>query len=140
MKRNYIRFLPAWLFLGIAVASPHVAAADRLVPGEWEFTNKTGRDSYAYKKCLKDADAAQVNGEAAAARAAMEKDMAGRCTVESFAVNQNTVDYILVCASQRIQSSTDYRGERSEATITVSAGTDVTTSTVKGRRLGPCRP
>jgi len=140
MQQPYTRIVSGLLLTALAIASPLLTAADRLQTGEWEFTNKSGRDSYTFKKCLKASDAAQVNGDAAAARTAMEQDTAGRCTVESFAIVEDTVDYVLVCGAQRIKSTTTYRGDRSEATLTVSNDTAVTTSSVKGHRTGVCKP
>lgn len=140
MQLPYDRIGSGLLFAALMIASPLLIAADRLLTGEWEFTNSSGRDSYTFKKCLKASDAAQVNGAAATARAAMEQDAAGRCTVESFAVAEDTVDYVLVCGAQRIKSTTTYHGDRSEATITVSNDSGETTSTVKGQRTGACRP
>ena len=140
MQRQHTRFGWGPLLVALAIASPVSAAADRLLTGEWEFTNKSGRDAYTFKKCLKASDAAQVNGDVANAKAAMEQDAAGRCTVESFAIAEDTVDYLLVCGSQRIKSTTAYRGDRSDATITVSTENGVTTSSVKGHRLGVCKP
>ena len=128
------------LLMAMAIVAPPLTAADRMQTGEWEFTNKSGRDGYTFKKCLKASDAAQVNGDAAAARAAVEQDTAGRCTVESFTIAEDTVDYVLVCGAQRIKSTTAYRGDRSDATITISNDSGVTTSSVKGHRTGVCRP
>lgn len=131
---------PPILVVLLTIAPTPSPAAERLTPGEWEFTNKSGRDAYTFKKCLKSSDAAQVNGDVAAARAAMEQDTAGRCTVESFAIVEDTVEYVLLCGSQRIKSTTTYRGDRSDATLTVTNDSGVTTSNVKGRRTGVCRP
>ena len=140
MQQPYTRTRSGLLFAVLTIVSPLLPAADRLLTGEWEFTNKSGRDAYTFKKCLKATDAAQVNGDAAAARTAMEQDTAGRCTVESFAIAEDTVDYVLVCGAQKIKSTTAYHGDRSEATITVTNDTGVTASSVKGHRTGVCRP
>lgn len=113
-------------------------AADRAVPGQWEFTTTTEGTPHSFTRCMTAEDASQVNGDSVSGRAAAVKKAAGRCTVESFTAAGSSVEYVLVCGPRKISSATVFHGDSSEGTLTTTFEGKATTSQVKARRLGAC--
>jgi Protein of unknown function (DUF3617) len=135
---------PLRALLGAATACCLIAgssllyAADRMLPGQWEFTTTTEGDPHVFAHCMSTEDAGQVNGDSKSGKLAAEKKAEGRCTVESFAAAGNSVEYTLVCGSRTIKSATVFHGDSSEGTLTTTVDGKVVTSQVKARRLGAC--
>jgi hypothetical protein len=128
--------LSAWL-----VISTPLRAAERLDPGQWEFTLTTDGASHTSAHCVTPAEAGQANGDVAAARAAAEKKAAGHCTVKSYGIQGDTVSYSLACGNRTIDSVTTYRGDTSEGTLTTTVqGAKPAVTHVKARPVGACAP
>jgi hypothetical protein len=118
-----------------------VFAAERLQPGQWEFTLTTDGASHTSAHCVTPAEAGQVNGDVAAARAAAEKKAAGHCTVKAYAIQGDAVSYSLACGNRTIDSVTTFHGATSEGTLTTTVqGAKPTVTQVKARRIGACAP
>jgi hypothetical protein len=122
----------------LIVASTLVHAADRMAPGQWEFTTTTEGAPRVFATCMSAADVNQVNGDSVSGRAAAEKKAEGRCTVRSFMAAGSTVEYTLVCGERTITSKTVFHGDKSEGTLMTTVDGKVVTSEVKARRLGAC--
>ena len=123
---------------GLFAVSGPLRAADRAVPGQWEYTTTTDGTSRTFTSCMSAEDASLVNGDSKTGRAAAERKGQGRCSVKTFTANGDSVDYTLICGTRTIKSATVYHRDTSEGTlITTTDGKDVT-SRVKARRLGDC--
>jgi hypothetical protein len=121
------------------VISTSLYAAERMQPGQWEFTLTTDGASHTSAHCV--TDAAEVNGDVATARAAAEKKAAGHCTVKSFGIQGDTVSYTLVCGNRTLDSVTTFHGVTSEGTLTTTVqGAKPAVTHFKARRLGACPP
>jgi hypothetical protein len=128
------------LSAGLVISTP-LRAAERLEPGQWEFTLTTDGASHTSAHCVTPAEAGQVNGDVAAARAAAEKKAAGHCTVKSYGIRGETVSYSLACGNRTIDSVTTFHGETSEGTLTTTVqGAKPAVTHVKARRVGACTP
>ena len=140
MSSNRLR--SAFFFTSLSaclVISTPLRAAERLEPGQWEFTLTTDGASHTSAHCVTPADAGQVNGDVAAARAAAEKKAAGHCTVKSYGIQGETVSYSLACGNRTIDSVTTFHGETSEGTLTTTVqGAKPAVTHVKARRVGAC--
>ena len=115
-------------------------AADRMAPGQWEFTLTGDGESRTLNQCMTPDQANEMNGDTTTARSFAEKRAKGRCTIKSYDVQGNTVKYSMVCGDRTIDSSTTFSGDTSEGTLkTTTADGKVDTRTVKAHRLGACR-
>jgi hypothetical protein len=122
----------------MAITLP-LRAADRMAPGQWEFTLTGNGGSRTMNQCMTSDQANEMNGDARTARAFAEKRTAGRCTIKSYDIQGNTVKYSLVCGDRTIDSSTTFTGDTSEGMqTTTTADGKVDVRTVKARRLGAC--
>lgn len=140
MKHNLLSSRPLLsAAAGCLIAgSTLVYAADRMVPGRWEFTMITDGAPRVFASCMTAADAAQVNGDSASGKAAAEKKAEGRCAVKSYAIAGSTVEYTLVCGERTIRSRTVFHGDHSEGTLTTTVDGKPVTAEVKAHRLGAC--
>jgi hypothetical protein len=126
------------LFFVVAQAAP-LRAADNWQAGQWEFTYVTNGKSKGTNRCVPPTEAVEANGDLKSARAAAAKRVAPACSVETYAIAGDTVNYSLICSNQSIAHTIRYHGDTSEATITTSVqGAKPLVSHVKGRRLGEC--
>jgi len=123
---------------GPIAGSTTLYAADRLVPGKWEFSTTSDGTPRVFTNCMSAEDASQVNGDSKSGRAAAEKKAAGRCTVESYTALGSSVEYTIACGSRTIKSATVFHGDSSESTVTTTVDGKTVTSQVKARRLGAC--
>ncbi len=124
----------------LALASAPLPAAERVRPGQWEFTiiHPVGEPN-VFKHCITADEAASVNGDTKTARAYAEKKAAGRCTITSYDVHGNTVSYALKCGEVAIRTRSVYNGDTSEGDQTSKNGSaPEVVSHVKARRLGDC--
>ena len=139
-----LRLLRTALFASLSaclVASTPLLAAERLQPGQWEFTLTNDGASHTSAHCVTPTEAGQVNGDVATARAAAEKKAAGHCTVKSYAIQGDAVSYSLACGNRTIDSVTTFHGETSEGTLTTTVeGAKPAVTHVKARRVGACTP
>lgn len=116
-----------------------VRAAERMAAGQWEFTLTGSGESKVMKQCMTPDQTEEMNGDTKTARAIAEKRAKGRCTVKSYDIQGNTVNYALICGDRTIESTTTFTGDTSEGTQTITtADGKIETRTVKARRLGPC--
>lgn len=124
---------------GLILTSASVHAADRLQPGQWEFTLTTDGSSHTAAHCITPGEATEVNGDTASGRAAAEKKAGTRCTVRSYAISGDTVSYSLLCGNRTIDSTTLFHGETSDGSLTTTVqGEKAVVTHVKARRLGAC--
>jgi len=114
-------------------------AAERMVPGEWEFTMVTDGATRTFSSCMTAADGAQINGDSNSGRAAAEKKSAGRCTVQAYEIKGDSVTYTLLCGTRTIASATSFHGVTSEGTLITTTDGKAVTAQVKARRVGACR-
>jgi hypothetical protein len=127
------------IVIGAAIAaSSSLFAAERAIPGRWEYTMTSEGASRVLTSCMTAEEASQVNGDSSSGRAAAEKKSAGRCTVKSFTATGSAVAYTLVCGSRTISSTTVFHGDSSEGTLTTTVEGKEVVSHVKARRLGAC--
>ena len=136
----FTRNVPAAVVCALLVAAAlPLSAADRMAPGQWEFTLTGNGESRTMKQCMTADQANEMNGDAKTARGFAEKRNNGRCTIKSYDIQGNTVKYSLVCGDRTIDSSTTFSGDTSEGTLTTTtADGKVDAKTVKARRLGSC--
>jgi len=121
------------------IAAPSLLdAAERMIPGSWEFTMTTDGAPRVFTNCMSAEDASQVNGDSNSGRAAAEKKSGDRCTVKSFTAGGNSVEYTIVCGARTITSVTVFHGDSSEGTLTTTVDGKAITSQVKARRIGAC--
>jgi hypothetical protein len=114
-------------------------AAERMAAGQWEFTLTGSGESRTVKQCVTEDQANEMNGDTKTARGFAEKRAKGRCTIKSYDIQGNTVEYSLVCGDRTIDSRTTFAGDTSEGTLTTTtADGKVDARTVKARRLGAC--
>jgi len=129
------------LFVLLLAAGSRLDAADRMTPGQWEFTMTTKGESHVSKSCV-DADlAAVVNGDSRTGREAAEKNaakMKSNCRVTDFTVNGDTVSHAMTCGARTILSTATYHGDRYEGEMKTKTATEETTTKVTARRLGAC--
>ena len=126
--------------VALALASAPLFAAERVRPGQWEFTIvHPGGEPNVFKHCITADEATSVNGDTKTARAYAEKKAAGRCTITSYDVHGNTVSYALKCGEVAIRTTSVYHGDTSEGEQTSKNGSaPEVVSHVKARRLGDC--
>ena len=126
---------------GLILTSASLRAADRMQPGQWEFTLTTDGNSHTAAHGIAPVEAREVNGDTKSGREAAEKKASGHCTVRSYAIQGDTVSYSLTCGNRTIDSITTYHGETSDGslTTTVQSGKAVVTHVV-ARRVGACLP
>jgi hypothetical protein len=129
------------MVIGLLVStSTPVRAADRMAPGQWEFTMTGDGESRTTKQCMTRDQANEMNGDTKTARSFAEKKANGRCTIKSYDVQGNTVSYSLVCGGRTIDSTTTFSGDTSDGTLkTTTADGKVDARIVKARRLGACQ-
>jgi hypothetical protein len=125
----------------LLVASAWLDAAERMVPGQWEFMMTTKGASHSSKYCV-DADLAAVaNGDSRSGREAAEKNAAktkSNCIVTEFTAKGDTVSYTMTCGDRMIRSTATHHGDRYEGVLKTKTATEETTTEVKARRLGAC--
>jgi Protein of unknown function (DUF3617) len=128
-------------FAALLAASARLDAAERMVPGQWEFTMTTKGASHSSKYCV-DADLAAVaNGDSRSGREAAERQAAktkSNCAITDFTVKGDTVSYTMTCGARTIRSTATYRGDQYEGTLKTKTASEETTTDVVARRLGPC--
>jgi len=122
----------------LLITTQPLRAADRMAAGQWEFTLTGDGESRTFKQCMTADQANEMNGDTKTARAFAEKRNNGRCTIQSYDVQGNTVKYSLLCAGRSIESRTTFTGDTSEGTLTTTSNGTVDAKTVKARRLGAC--
>jgi hypothetical protein len=134
---------PSILFLAagaLALASAPLSAAERLRPGQWEFTIvRPGSEPNVFKHCVTADEATSINGDTKTARAYSEKKAAGRCTITAYDVHGDSVSYAMKCGEVAIRATSVYHGDTSEGEQTSKKGSEPeVVSHVKARRLGDC--
>ena len=123
------------------VTSLRLDGAERMTPGQWEFTTTTNGASHSSKYCVDTDLAAVANGDSRTGKEAAEKNAAktkSNCKVTDFTANGDTVSYTLTCGARTITNSTRYHGDSYEGVLTTKTASGQTTSDIKARRLGAC--
>ena len=128
-----------FLCLTLAVALP-LQAADRMAPGQWEFTLTTDNATHTASHCVTQNEADAVNGSAKSAREHSDLNaIRGHCTVQSFDLQADTVSSSLACGPRVIESVATYHGDTFEGVLTTTYQGKAVKTQVKARRLGACR-
>ena len=125
----------------LLVTAAQLDAAERMTPGQWEFTMTTNGASPSSKYCVDTDLAAVANGDSRSGREAAEKNSAkakSNCTVTDFTAKGDTVSYAMTCGDRTIRSTSTYYGDRYEGVLKTKTATEETTTEVKARRLGAC--
>lgn len=137
MTRKHFAIFAAAASLTFSAAA--ASAADRVRPGQWEFTSTTAGQTQMSAHCVKDDEAGQFNGDAKSARAHAEK-LAKTCTFTEYETSGDTVSYAMTCGTMSIRTKGTYRGDTFEADLTMKSDRRPETVThTKGRRVGDCR-
>jgi len=139
LSRTRISVWPAVLcVLFLCFCSQFLYAADRMEPGQWEFSMTTDGSTRTLTQCVTADKANEVNGDTQSARSHAEKNSNGRCEIKSFGVDGNKVSYSLSCGGRQIDSVTTYHGDTSEGSMTTTGEGQSVTTQIKARRLGAC--
>ena len=129
----------AWtLAVVLLVVAARLDAADRMVPGQWEYKTTTNGETGSTKTCITQELAASANGDTRSAREAAQRGVKGSCTILDFKVEGNVVSYSMKCADSTISSTATYYGDRCEGVVKTKRGSQELTTAVKARRLGVC--
>jgi hypothetical protein len=129
------------LGLVLLAAAARLHAAERMTPGQWEFTMTTKGESHVSKYCVDTDLAAVANGDSRTGREAAEKNAAktkSNCKVTDFTVKGDTVSHAMTCGDRTIRSTATYHGDRFEGVMKTKRGSEETTTEIKARRLGIC--
>jgi Protein of unknown function (DUF3617) len=131
------------LVTGIAVAlsASSLSAAERLRPGQWEFTmTRVGEAANTFKHCINAVEAGSVNGDTASSRAYAEKAAAAAgtgCKITDYRVAGDSVSYAMKCGTTSIRSTASYHGDTYEGDMfTKRDGGAEVAAHVKAKRLG----
>jgi hypothetical protein len=121
------------------LSASSLPAADRVRTGNWELKNTTFGRTRTLIHCMTKEEVGGANGDTKTARAFAEKGaVKSGCTIKGYNVTGNTVTYVIECKGDLFESSTTYQGDTFQGTLkSTHKGIQVTT-TVAGRRLGPC--
>lgn len=125
----------------LLVSAAGLDAAERMAPGQWEFTMTTRGESRPTTYCVDAVLAAVVNGDSRTGREAADRNAArtkSNCKVTEFTVKGDTVTHAMVCGDRTILSTATYHGDSYEGVMKTKAGSVETTTDVKARRLGAC--
>jgi hypothetical protein len=129
----------ALLAAALTLTAAPLFAADRMMPGMWEFTSTANNETHTFKHCATPDETASVNGDAKSARANAAKRAAGHCTITDFNINGNTVTYAMVCDKTSVRSTTTYFGTTFESALkTKTEGAAEVSTRVTAKRLGVC--
>ena len=134
----------AAVFGCIVCGSPFASAADRVNPGQYEWTMKTNDDPpRVASTCVTPEVAKMSNGDSRSGREAAEKANKGRCSIQEYEVSGDRVSYRITCGDKVMVSTTTYHGDTSEGDLTTTTTTAgaarVDRMHVTARRLGPCK-
>jgi len=125
--------------IGMTLAVAPLSAADRMVPGMWEFTSTTNGETQTLKHCVTAVEVETVNGDAKSGRINAAKESKGDCRITDYRVFGNAVAYDMVCGKKSIHSKATYHGDAFEADVTTKAeGAAEVVNHIKARRLGAC--
>ena len=137
---NTKTLVAATLSIGVALLSTTARAADRMQPGLWEFTMSTDGNSHTATQCVTAQDALSANGDTKAARAAAEKKAGpSACVIKTYDVSGAVVTYTIACRDTLIESTQTYHGDSAEGVLKSTRDGKKATTSVKGRRVGPCK-
>lgn len=129
--------------IATAVSVSALSAAERLNPGQWEFTiTRAGEAPNTFKQCINALEARSVNGDTASSRAAAEQaaTAAGNgCKITDYRVAGDTVSYAMRCGAVSIRATKSYHGDKSEGDMFTSrnGGAEVGAH-VTAKRVGGC--
>lgn len=128
--------------VAVAMAASALPAAERLRPGQWEFTTTHDArkdEPTTFKHCVSEEEAGSANGDTQSARAHAEKAAGARCKVVDYKVGGDVVSYSIQCGDVSIRSTTTFHGDTSEGEmITKRPGSPEDVSHIKAKRLGDC--
>ena len=135
MKCNrYLTSLSMLLFLGVGLSA---RAADRVRAGQWVGTTIVAGKTYQTSSCMSQADAAAMNGDAAAVTTYLETIIPPEiCTLTDVKANGNQVVYTASCTAGTTKTvktvTTAYYGDHSE-------GTDSVGGKITAKLVGACK-
>jgi Protein of unknown function (DUF3617) len=123
----------------IAFAAPPLQAADRLTPGQYEYTSTIDGKTQTYTHCITPDDAKAVNFDAKAGRAFAEKAGEGVCTISAYDVTGDKVSYTMACSGSVSTSSGTYHGDSYEGDVTRTVRGITHNTHTKAKRVGACK-
>ncbi len=132
---------PFGLLLALSFCTGRLHAAERMTPGQWEFTVTTRGESRTSKACLSAEQAAIADGDDVTGRQAAERSVRkakSSCVVGDFSARGDTVSYTLTCGDRTIRSVATHHGDHSEGILTTKTATEETSTRLVSRRLGAC--
>jgi hypothetical protein len=125
--------------IGLTLAVAPLSAADRMQPGQWEFTQTAAGETHTFKHCVTKEEVSIVNADTRTARALAEKRTAGQCKITDYKADGSVVTYAMVCGTTTTRSTATYHGDSSEADLkTKTEGAAEVASHVSAKRLGVC--
>jgi len=137
--------MKSWKYAAVLACMPFIvagssaSAAERMKSGMWEVTTSENGKSLTNTHCVTPDQAKGSNGTEQEVRAALEKSAAGlHCTIQGFALMQDTISYTYVCPNRSTTSRTTYHGDAYESVVTSKTSADSHTRQIKGRRLSDC--
>lgn len=135
-----MRFIIFASFSGVAALAPLTAqAADRFLPGQYEFISTSNFETQAYTQCVTPEDVVSVNSDAAAGREHAEKASRGACTVKAWNVRGDMVSFTIACGETVSSSSAIYHGDSFEGDMTTTVGGVTRSVHTMAKRVGPCK-
>jgi Protein of unknown function (DUF3617) len=127
----------------IAVAALPLLAADRQIPGQYEFTVTADGKTQVSTHCVTPDDAKAVNADAKAGREYAEKATKGACSVTTYEVKGDTVSYSMACGDSVRTNSTKYHGDTFDGDTTYTFPGQgkrmVRVVRIKAKRIGVCK-
>jgi hypothetical protein len=108
--------------------------------GLWENTVTASGQTVTHNACITPEQEQRSKATVDSMRESMEKTLAknGACKLKEFTVAGATQTMIMVCGKTTIKHSTKFHGDSFETTGTATTAEGVTSSLIKGRRLGEC--
>lgn len=119
-------------------------AADRQVPGQYEFTVTADGKTRTSLYCVTPEDARAVNADAKTGRDYAEKAAKGTCAITLYEVRGDTVSLTMTCGGDSVRATnTTYHGDSFEGdntyTFTADGKRMVRVSHIKAKRIGVCK-
>jgi len=113
---------------------------ERLRPGKYDISVEgTAMGNHCYLP----EDVKRINGDAQSLRKWLEEQelQAGgdKCSTKELKVVAGTISMTVVCSDHTTSGILTYRGDSFETVETVTKGSEVTTTRIKGRRTGDCK-
>jgi hypothetical protein len=123
---------------GLFLCAQALAAGDRLVAGQWQFTMTTDGATRTFGQCITAEKAAEINGDSKSGRASAEKNAQGRCSVDAYDASGDKVSYTLTCGNRVMHSVTTFHGDTSDGSLTTTTDGKAVATSIVAKRTGAC--